>query len=98
MKGALVFLVVFFIGIFATLSNPSIPPGLSIYYALGLPNTTYPILGIPAPTFSAAIFNGIIYGIIVWLLYSIVTWGSKSKKQNQPVAPQQTQTPPPTPQ
>jgi len=82
MKGALVFLAVFFIGVFVTISSPAIPPGMSIYYALGFPDNTYPILGIAAPTFGAAIFNGIIYGVIVWLIYSIIVWGTKSKKKN----------------
>ncbi|MDH7555922.1 MAG: hypothetical protein ACQXXL_00845 [Candidatus Methanosuratincola sp.] len=81
MKGALVFLVVFFAALVLTVSTPSIPPGLSIYFALGFPETDYPLLGIPAPTFAAAILNGVIYGIIAWLVYSLASYAAKPKRQ-----------------
>ena len=81
MKGALVFLAVFFAALLVTVSTPSTPPGLSIYYALGFPETDYPLLGIPAPTFAAAILNGVIYGIIVWLIYSLASYKAKPKRQ-----------------
>lgn len=81
MKGALVFLVVFFLALVITTSTPSVPPGLSIYYALGFPQTDYPILGLPAPTFAAAILNGVIYGIVVWLVYSLIASAAKPKRQ-----------------
>uniref|UniRef100_A0A7C3J1L4 Uncharacterized protein n=1 Tax=Candidatus Methanomethylicus mesodigestus TaxID=1867258 RepID=A0A7C3J1L4_9CREN len=94
MKGALVFLAVFFVGILATIANPSLPPGLSIYYALGFPQTDYLLLGYPAPVFASAILNGVIYGIVVWLIYSVVSRSSKPKQQpapqtQQPAAPKQ---------
>ena len=97
MKGALVFLAVFAVVVIMTISYPTLPPGLTIYHMMGLPDTDYQILGLVAPTFAAAILNGVIYGIIVWLIYSIAMWATKPKKQEAP--PQQTppQTPPPTP-
>lgn len=36
-KGALVFLAVFFVALVLTVSTPWIPPGLSIYFALVFP-------------------------------------------------------------
>jgi hypothetical protein len=57
---------------------------------MGLPDTDYPILGLAAPVFAAAILNGVIYGIIVWLIYSIAARATKSdKKEAQPQQVQQ---------
>ncbi|MEJ5293435.1 MAG: hypothetical protein WHS82_07560 [Candidatus Methanosuratincola sp.] len=81
MKGALVFLVVFLAALVLTVSTPSIPPGLSIYFALGFPETDYLLLGLPAPTFAAAVLNGVIYGIVAWILYSLVSYAAKPKRQ-----------------
>lgn len=88
MKGALVFLAVFAIVAVVTVSSPTLPPGLTIYHMMGLPDTTYPILGLAAPTFAAAILNGVIYGIIVWLIYSIAARATKKEKKVE--APPQT--------
>lgn len=71
MKGVIVFLVVFVILIVVTLGYPDLPLGIQIYDAVGLEHSDYPILGIPATTFGCAIFNGVIYGVIAWLIYSL---------------------------
>jgi hypothetical protein len=87
MKGALVFLAVFAIAVVITLGNTSIPPGKLIYDAV-LPNTEaasgYLIGGtINAVTAIISVFNGVIYGFIAWLIFTIVTMGrKKDKKQN----------------
>jgi uncharacterized membrane protein len=95
MKGALVFLAVFaVVAIITIAAYPTLPPGLTIYHMMGLPDTAYPILGLAAPIFAAAILNGVIYGIIVWLIYSIAAWATRSNKK-QPAAPQQPQQQPP---
>ncbi len=88
MKGALVFLAVFAIVAVITISNPTLPPGLTIYHMMGQPDTTYQILGLAAPVFAAAILNGVVYGIIVWLIYSIIA--RATKKQKVVEAPTQT--------
>jgi hypothetical protein len=80
MKGALVFLAAFAVVAVVTISYPTLPPGLTIYHMMGLPDTNYPILGLAAPTFAAAILNGVIYGIIVWLIYGIAARGTKKEK------------------
>jgi hypothetical protein len=84
MKGAIVFLVVFAIALVITLGNTSIPPGKAIYNAF-LPNTQaasgYFINGVDAVTLIISVFNGVIYGFIAWLVFTLVTMGSKRKNE-----------------
>jgi hypothetical protein len=86
MKGAIVFLVVFAIVLVITLGNTSIPPGKAIYNAF-LPNTEaaagYLINGVDAVTLIISVFNGVIYGFIAWLVFTLVMMGRKKEnKQN----------------
>jgi hypothetical protein len=86
MKGAIVFLVVFAIVVVITLGNTNIPPGRAIYNAV-LPNTEaasgYLIDGtINAITAIIAVFNGVIYAFIAWLIFTLATMGRKKDKQN----------------
>jgi len=81
MKGAIVFLIVFVIALGITLADSSIPPGKIIYAELNVPETSYPVLGIPATTLVIAVFNGVIYGVIVWLIFTVFDRGRKSKKE-----------------
>jgi ABC-type Fe3+ transport system permease subunit len=83
MRGAIVFLAVFIIVLLATLPYPSLPPGAQIYNALNVPTTDYQVLGVPATTLIIAVFNGAIYGIIAWLIYTIADRARKSKPQKQ---------------
>jgi hypothetical protein len=76
-EGAIVFLVVFFAILLATLAVPGIPPGQAFYSLLGVPDTDYLVLGIPATTLIKAIFNGVFYGVIAWL---ILTFGRRFLK------------------
>ena len=70
MKGAIVFVVAFIIFLAATLAYPELPPGRQIYDLLGVEETTEPVLGISVTTLVCAIFNGVIYGIIIWLVFT----------------------------
>lgn len=105
MKGAIVFLVVFAIVLLATLAYISIPPGKAIYTA-ALPNTeqytsTYAIAGTNAFALIIAVFNGVIYGFVAWLIFTIATWGSRKDKNKQNVVVNvnnQTTSSPPPPQ
>ena len=87
MKGAIVFLVVFALVLVITLGDTSIPPGKLIYDAV-LPNTEaasgYLVGGnIDAVTLIISVFNGVIYGFIAWLVFTIATMGrNKDKNQN----------------
>ena len=83
MKGALVFLAVFAVFVAITLGYPSLPFGSQIYYAIGGVNINYPILGIPITTLVPAVFNGVIYGFIVWLIYSIASGAIGRGKKTQ---------------
>jgi hypothetical protein len=71
MKGAIVFLVVFFATLAASLAYPSMPPGRQIYNALNVPETDYSVLGFPAATLTIAVFNAAVYGVIAWLVFTI---------------------------
>lgn len=107
MKGAIVFLVVFAIAVVLTLGDTSIPPGQMIYVAV-LPGTEaaagYLIAGqVDAVSAIIAVFNGVIYGFIAWLIFTLVTMGTRKDKQhiNQNVTVNvgggQTSPPPPPP-
>jgi hypothetical protein len=76
-QGAIVFLIAFFAMLVATLAAPSIPPGRALYDLLGVPDTDYPVLGIPTTTLVIAVFNGVVYGIIAWLVF---TFGMRLRK------------------
>lgn len=73
-QGAIVFIAVFVILLLATLAFSTIPPGEMLYGLLGVPKTDYPVLGVPTTILVIAIFNGVIYGIIAWLIF---TFGKK---------------------
>ena len=69
MKGAIVFLAAFFLFLIITLGYLDLPPGRSIYDAVVGAQSDYQVLGIPATTLSIAVFNGVVYGVIVYLVY-----------------------------
>lgn len=71
MKGAVVFLIAFIAVLLLSLAAPGIPPGRMIYDGLVGADTDYPVLGIPATTLVVAVFNAVIYGVIVWLVFSL---------------------------
>ena len=76
MRGAIVFLVVFVVVFLICLGVTSIPPGQALYNLLKLPVevTTYKVGGaIYGDVLIKAIFNAVIYGVIVWIVFSIVT-------------------------
>jgi hypothetical protein len=87
MKGAIVFLIVFAIAVVITLGNTAIPPGKAIYDAF-LPNTEaasgYLVGGkVDAVTAIISVFNGVVYGFIVWLVFTLLMMlFKKDKKQN----------------
>ena len=81
MRGALVFLGVFAIFIIITLGYPALPPGPQIYGLLNVPSTDYPVLGLPLTTLVVAIFNGVVYGTVVWLIYSVIAMVTKSESE-----------------
>jgi hypothetical protein len=109
MKGAIVFLVVFAIAVVITLGNTAIPPGKAIYDAV-LPNTEaasgYLVGGtVDAVTAIIAVFNGVIYGFIAWLVFTLLTMFKKKEKPqniqqivNVNIGDKKDTSPPPPPQ
>ena len=81
MKGALVFLAVFAILLVATLANPTIPFGREIYQGIGGLDIDYQIAGIPVSKLVPAVFNGVIYGAIVWMIYSVVVSSTRKNRR-----------------
>ena len=82
MKGAIVFLAVFVVVFLISLGATSIPPGQALYNLLKLPieTTTYKVGGaIYGDVLIKAIFNGVVYGFIVWLVFTIVTHRSRKE-------------------
>ena len=62
-----------------TLAVPSLPPGRLINNALNVPDTDYPVLGIGATKLILAIFNGVVFGVIAWLVYSLTLGRKKTE-------------------
>jgi hypothetical protein len=81
MRGAIVFLVIFVLGLLVTLAYSDMPPGRQIYDALNVPATDYLVLGVQATTLVIAVFNGVVYGVIVWLIYSLAEHARKPKSK-----------------
>jgi len=88
MRGALVFLAVFIVVTLISIASPTIPPGLQIYQALNVSYTDYSVGGIPASTLIIAVFNGMIYGVIAWIIYSIADRAMKKEKTQAPTKTQ----------
>ena len=84
MRGAIIFVVAFLIFLVITLGYQDLPPGKMIYDAIVEAETEYEVLGIPASQLIAAIFNGVIYGIIIWLIYSLAEKAGLIPKGQQP--------------
>lgn len=72
--GAIVFLIIFIILVVLSITSPDIPPGKTLYGLLGVPDTDYLVLGVQATLLVEAVFNGVVYGVIAWLIF---TFGSK---------------------
>lgn len=72
MRGAIIFIAAFLIFFVVTLGYQNLPPGQVIYDAVNLPGTIdYQVLGLQAQELIIAVFNGVIYGIIIWLIYAL---------------------------
>ena len=90
MKGAIVFLTIFIIFLAITLGYHDLPPGRQLQGVLGIPETEYPVLGIPTTTLISAVFNGAVYGVIAWLIYTLVEKARKKRAHAQLDKPEAT--------
>ncbi len=71
MRGAIIFIAAFLLFLVITLGYSSLPPGQMIYDAVVGAETDYEVLGVPASLLIVAILNGVIYGVIIWLIYTL---------------------------
>jgi hypothetical protein len=70
MLGLVVFAVFFTFFFSVTLIFPSIPPGQLICGVLGNSETCYPVAGISGATVVSGLVNGLVWGVIIIILYS----------------------------
>jgi phage shock protein PspC (stress-responsive transcriptional regulator) len=77
-EGAIVFIIVFVVFLAITFAYPGLPPGSTISNSMGIdPNLVWS--GFTLTTLLSAIFNGVIYGIIVWLIFTFARRAMKPK-------------------
>jgi hypothetical protein len=72
-KGAIVFLVAFLLFLVITLGYSGLPPGRQIYDAIVGAESDYLVSGIPVTALAIGVFNGVIYGVIIYVVYWILT-------------------------
>ncbi len=58
--GAIVFVLVFAVGLGLTLGSPDLPPGRMLYRMLGVQEISLPTLGVPTTTLVSGVFNGVV--------------------------------------
>jgi hypothetical protein len=83
LRGAIIFVAAFLIFLVITLGYPDLPPGKIIYDAVIGAETDYEVLGIPATQLIVAVFNGVIYGVIIWLIYTLAEKAGLIPKRKQ---------------
>jgi len=76
-EGAIVFIIAFVIFLAATLAYVELPPGNGISDAMGI-DPTIEWNGFILKTLLSAIFNGAIYGIVIWLIFTFAKKAWKS--------------------
>ncbi|HVP92490.1 MAG TPA: hypothetical protein VMS94_01975 [Acidobacteriota bacterium] len=77
-EGAIVFIIVFVVFLAITFAYTELPPGNMISDAMGI-DPNLPWNGFTVRTLLSAIFNGVIYGIIVWLIFTFARRRTKPK-------------------
>lgn len=88
MKGAIIFLAAFLIILTITLGYQALPPGRQIYDSIIGAESDYLISGIPITVLAISVLNGVIYGVIIYIVYWMLT--SYVFKKNQPSKPKST--------
>jgi uncharacterized membrane-anchored protein YitT (DUF2179 family) len=69
MKGAIIFIIAFVIFLAATLAYPELPVGNAISDAMDI-DPTVEWSGFLVRTLVSAVFNGVIYGVVIWLIFT----------------------------
>ena len=86
MIGAIIFVISFLAFLGISLGMPTLPPGQMIYNSLNVPAVDYPVLGIPTWLLVTAIFNGVVYGFIIWLIYTVIAAATGKGKKKQTIS------------
>ena len=73
MKGAIVFLAAFLLFLVISLGYSALPPGRQIYDAVVGVESDYEVSGTPITLLAIGIFNGAIYGIIIYIIFWVLT-------------------------
>ena len=73
MKGAIVFLAAFLLFLVISLGYSALPPGRQIYDAVVGAESNYEVSGIPITSLAVGIFNGVVYGIIIYIVFWVLT-------------------------
>lgn len=82
-EGAIVFIIAFIIFLAITLTYPELPPGNAISDAMKI-DPTIEWNGFLVRTLLSAVFNGVVYGIIIWLIF---TFAKRTKKPKPATTP-----------
>ncbi len=67
--GTIIIVLAFIVAFLVTIVMPDIPIGRMLYDLLAIPEISDPILGFPTTTLIVAVFNGVFYGIIAWIIF-----------------------------
>lgn len=73
MKGAIVFLAAFLLFLVVSLGYADLPPGRQIYDGVIGAESDYLVSGVPVTALAIGIFNGVIYGAIIYIVYWLLT-------------------------
>lgn len=73
MKGAIVFLAAFLLFLLISLGYAGLPPGRQIYDAVVGMESDVEVSGTPITLLAIGIFNGVIYGIIIYIIFWVLT-------------------------
>lgn len=80
MIGGVVFVILFVLFTLISLAVPSLPPGAMIHDWFGIPVSEYSI-------YINSILNGVVYGFIFWLIYSLANLASRREKDRPILVP-----------
>ena len=88
MIGAVIFVISFLAFLVITIGIPTLPIGEMLTQdLLKIPKVDNLVLGIPGWILINALINGVVYGFIIWLVFSLISkaTGIGKKKQSQVV-------------
>jgi hypothetical protein len=72
LKGAIVFLAAFLLFLVISLGYSGLPPGRQIYDAAVGAESDYLVSGIPVTLLAIGIFNGVIWGFIIYIVFWVL--------------------------